>query len=317
MTGITEDTPRGEDEWRPVTPGMVVAEAPSTLDSRRARSWALVLDSRGVPCCLDNSGSEYQLLVPPLHMERAVQELRLFEASNHEWPPPPLPQREPRQSLLSTLSVLLLLASFHNLSRLDLPLPGMPLADLAELGSANNTDILAGQWWRLITALTLHADWGHLSSNLAIGGLFILLLCRELGPGLAWSLLLVAGSLGNLLNAVFHHGGHNSVGASTAVFGVVGMLSVIGMMRHRQNLRRRWLLPVAAALALLALLGTEGKNTDLGAHFFGFICGGVVGLAEEWLIGRYGRPSLRLDRLLGLLAAICVLTAWLLAVSQG
>src|SRR6185369_4433376 len=110
---------------------------------------------------------------------------------------------------------------------------------------------------------TLHADLTHLLSNVTIGGIFIILLCRELGSGLAWSLLLGSGALGNLVNALVQAPTHRSVGASTAVFGAVGILAAISMVRYRHHLQRRWFIPVAAGLALLAILGTEGKNTDL------------------------------------------------------
>jgi len=102
------------------------------------------------------------------------------------------------------------------------------------------------------------------------------------------------GALGNLVNAGLQSPTHSSVGASTAVFGAVGILAALSMVRYGRNLRRRWMLPVAAALALLALLallGTEGKNSDLGAHLFGFIYGGCLGLITEYLIGRHGRPG--------------------------
>ena len=177
--------------------------------------------------------------------------------------------------------------------------------------------ILDGQWWRLVTALTLHADWVHLSSNLAIGGIFVIFLCRELGSGLAWSLLLSAGILGNLVNACVQEPGHSSVGASTAVFGAVGILASLSVVRYRHQLQRRWLLPVAAAMALLALLGTEGKNTDLGAHLFGFIYGSFLGLITEYLIGRRGCPGPMLNALLAMMSVAAVVGAWWAAINVG
>jgi membrane associated rhomboid family serine protease len=221
-----------------------------------------------------------------------------------------------KENLLATVSVLILLATFHNITQMDVSASGLSVPDWVGIGGAQSAKILSGQWWRLITALTLHADWAHLSSNLAIGGIFIALLCRELGSGLAWSLLLGAGTLGNAINACLQPANHNSVGASTSVFGAVGILAAIGMLRHRQNLRKRWTLPIASAVALLALLGTEGKNTDLGAHLFGFVAGGGLGLITEHLIGRNGLPGRRLNILLALLSCVVVGTAWTLALTR-
>ena len=48
-----------------------------------------------------------------------------------------------------------------------------------------------GEWWRVFTALTLHADLLHLLSNLAFGALFGYPAARLFGPGVAWLLILV------------------------------------------------------------------------------------------------------------------------------
>lgn len=69
-------------------------------------------------------------------------------------------------------------------------------------------------------------------------------------------------------------------------------------------------MPVAAALGLLALLGTEGKNTNLGAHFFGFVFGTGRGLAAEHLVGRYERPGRWLNTLLALDCTMMMVSAW-------
>ena len=53
------------------------------------------------------------------------------------------------------------------------------------------------------------------------------------------------------------------------------------------KMSRRWYLPLAAALALLALLGSGGENTDLGAHLLGFATGILLGLPAGRLLGRH------------------------------
>jgi membrane associated rhomboid family serine protease len=242
--------------------------------------------------------------------------LRCYARENAHWPPPPPLTRPLFENTLTTISVLILLATFHNLTHIDISLPGISMPDWVALGNAQAAKIMDGQWWRLVTALTLHADWVHLASNLAIGGIFVIFLCREIGSGLSWSLLLAAGVLGNLVNAYVQSPDHSSVGASTAVFGAVGILAAISLVRYKNNLRTRWMLPVAAALALLALLGTEGKNTDLGAHLFGFVYGVCLGLITEYLIGRRGFPGPVLNAVLALMSVATVVGAWWIAVLQ-
>lgn len=298
--------------WKPVSPGYG-----PLLTKIQARSWALVLDSRSIPCCIEPDGPGWLLLVPEQQLESARRELNLYEEANSGWPPPLPAARQLIGNTLPTLSILLLLATFHNLNLLGISLPGRGIVDLNELGAAHAEKILDGELWQCITALTLHADLMHLLSNLTIGGIFIILLCRELGSGLAWSLLLGSGALGNLVNALVQSPAHRSVGASTAVFGAVGILTAISMVRYRFHLKRRWFIPVAAGLALLAILGTEGKNTDLGAHLFGFCFGILFGIGAEFLVGKYGRPGAVLNLLLSTLSVALVGIAWWAAITWG
>ena len=315
---VHEDEHNGElGEWPVIPPDLGKGEAVSPLSEQRAHLWSLVLEARYIPSRIEPDDGGWVLHVPTADFAVACNELLLFEKENRNWPPPVMPHRTLVENTLPTLSVLLLLATFHNLTRLDIALPGHTAIDWVELGSAHTAGILDGQWWRLVTALTLHADWLHLISNLTIGGIFIILLCRELGSGLAWSLLLGAGILGNLANAIFQLSSHRSIGASTAVFGAVGIFAAISVVRYPFRPQRRWLPPIAAALALLAILGTEGKNTDLGAHLFGFVFGVVLGAISEKAEGRYGRPGRRLNVLLSLLCGVVVASAWWWALLYG
>ncbi len=303
------------EEWLAIEPEQVdFASGP--LSERRAHLWALVLEARYHPCRIEQSGRSWQLLVPAGELAAAKDELRLFVEENRNWLPAAPAERPVVENTLLTLSVLFLLGSFHNLTQLDLPLFGHALPDWFDLGTADAGKILAGQWWRLLTALTLHADLFHLFGNLAIGGVVIVCLCRELGSGLAWSLLLGSGFLGNLANAWLHSSEHRSVGASTAVFGALGILAALSLVRNRHQLLRRWLLPFAAAVALLALLGTEGKQTDLGAHLFGFLFGIGLGLPAGYLLVRHGRPGRLLNALLALVSAMAVIFAWWAALTR-
>lgn len=306
------------EEWLAIIPSDLGKDGVAgPLSEQRAHLWSLVLEARYIPSRIESDDGGWILNVPAAYFAVACNELRLFEAENRNWPPPERPHRPLVENTLPTLSVLILLATFHNLTRLDISLTGHAPLDWIDIGNAHAARILDGQWWRLITALTLHGDWLHLISNLTIGGIFILLLCRELGSGLAWSLLLGAGVLGNLANAILQLSSHRSVGASTAVFGAVGIFAAISMVRYPRQAQRRWLLPIASSLALLAILGTEGKNTDLGAHLFGFVFGAMLGAIAEKVEGRYGRPGRRLNTLLALFCGVVVVSAWWCALFCG
>ena len=308
----TADSKQGPDEeqWRAIPARLDDGSSFTLLSGRRLRSWVLVLEARGFLFRTQQQRFGWQLLVPAERFTAACEELRRFEAENRNWPPPLPPASPLADNRLATISVLLLLATFHNLTRLDISLPGHHPVDWLTLGNAHAERILAGQWWRTVTALTLHSGWLHLLGNLTLGGIFIVRLCRDLGAGLAWSLMLAGGMLGNLANACLQQPDHRAVGASTAVFAAVGLLATLNLVTYRRQLHRRWPLPVAAALGLLALLGSEGERTDLGAHLFGFLFGILLGLIAGVLLRKFGRPGQGINFLLALASIILVLGAW-------
>lgn len=178
-----------------------------------------------------------------------------------------------------------------------------------------------GEWWRTVTALTLHADVVHLVSNLVAGLGFALLLSRFFGAGAAWLMILITGALGNGLNAWIHYPEtHLSIGASTAVFAALGIITGVGFfLALRQPAERwtmpRWLLPAFGGLTLLGLLGVgEGidDRVDVAAHISGFLCGslaGFVGAARQANFVRWSKHG----KWLGLSVLLVIAGAWCLA----
>ncbi len=280
-----------------------------------AATCALVLASRGIP---HRWQAEPQRIEVPEHqLSAACRELDLYSAENRNWPPV-VPAAVPRtDNTYTTLTVLALLALFHALVHGGLATFGLPTADWLGGGSAAAGRILAGEWWRPITALTLHVDTLHLLSNLLLGAPLVVGLCRRLGSGLGWSLVLASGALGNLTNALLQNQQHLSIGFSTALFGTLGLLAALGLLQGRLGRIRRWTLPLAAALALLGLLGTGKGNVDVEAHLFGFFWGILLGLAAGGDIERRGAPSATIRRLLGAGAALMTLAAWWVALAGG
>src|SRR3989475_9633551 len=159
-----------------------------------------------------------------------------------------------------------------------------------ERGSADAERIVAGEWWRTVTALTLHADAPHVIGNAGASVVLVGAVSHQLGPGVGLCVLLLAGAGGNALTAVAHGAHHDSVGASTAMFGAIGILAATRVVsRGRRPAARKLWMVVAASLALLALLGTS-PNADLLAHLFGLLLGGALGLATAAALPRPLRP---------------------------
>lgn len=297
-------------DWRDLA-GELYRDLPPL--KRHRTTWPLVLAARSIPCRSIQRDGRWQLLVPQTLLGEGTRQILLYERENRNWPPrlPDLPP--PHENPLGTLVVLAALAAFANLTEANLYRAGLPTFDWNQLGHADAFLIRQGEWWRCATALTLHADWLHLLGNLVFGGLLGWRLARDIGSGLAWLLILLSGIAGNLVNALARSGDHHALGASTAVFGAVGILAVLNLVRYRKPLWKRWALPLAGAAGLLAMLGSSGENTDLGGHLFGFGCGLLIGALASPALLRWGRPGPWGNRLLGLAGIAVIMTCWLRA----
>jgi membrane associated rhomboid family serine protease len=209
-------------------------------------------------------------------------------------------------------------------------------------GVAISSEVLSSAPWRAVTALTLHADATHVLGNAISGTIFASAVQRRLGSGGAALAVVASGALGNLANAVYHRAlgvDHGSLGASTAVFGAIGLLSATELVLHKTHpsQRRGWVDVVAPIIGGFALLGALGSGdgygrTDLGAHLFGFLVGVILGLAAalplrratvavDLASGRQGHevslgagtPRWWLQATLGALAAAIVIGSWEMA----
>jgi len=153
------------------------------------------------------------------------------------------------------------------------------MASIHRTYASSASHILRGEWYRSATALLLHADVVHLVGNLAGVGVFATAVCSVTGWGMGWLLILISGICGNLINAYFYAYGHRAIGASTAVFGAVGLLCTYQFIKRMRSPGSRfqiWL-PLGVGLALLAFLGAS-THTDIMAHLFGLLAGMVLGM---------------------------------------
>ncbi len=254
-----------------------------TLSRRHADEWAVVLAAAGIPHWLRQRLDGWALIVPPDDVAAALEALEAYDRENARQGASASDEVTPaRPSTIVGVVVALLLVGAFAITG-----PRAARSAWFEHGSADAARIVAGEWWRTITALTLHADMPHLAGNAVAIAVLMTAVCRPLGPGVGAWLLLLAGAGGNALTAAAHRADHVSVGASTAVFAAVGILAALRIVAPaRVDVgARKWWVVVAAALALLALLGT-GPEADLLAHLFGFLVGGGLGLIAALTLRR-------------------------------
>jgi rhomboid protease GluP len=278
-----------------------------TRDQRLVEEWELVLLAQGLSPTVRRSADGAALCVPAGEMDRARAALSAYESEN----PAKLAERpEPMgaSSFAASAIVGLLILAFFSVTVLS-----NPTMAWFERGSADADKILNGELWRTVTALTLHADVAHALSNGFALALFLGAVCSVLGTGVGCALILLAGAGGNLANAFLHGSPHVSVGASTSVFAAVGVLGSFGLvMRSRGALstRRAWL-PVAAALALLGMLGTGEGRVDIWAHLFGLLVGGILGILVALVTPR--PPGFGIQWACGGAAVAMLIYCWTLA----
>lgn len=281
----------------------------------RALRWLAALGAADLPYSLHEEDDGWAIHVHQPQAERALWEIGEYERVNRNWPPPAPAHADDAIPYaggngVSFAAVLLLLIVFGLTGPFSRQVPA------CDRGCADSACILAGEWWRAVTALTLHVDAPHVSGNALCLYFFGGALKKQIGPGLAWSLILAAGIIGNAVAAVFSEPGHTAVGASTAAFGALGILAAwqfVSKWRRYGNLRSVWApswVAAGAGVALLALMGT-GPRADLLGHLLGFVAGAALGALPP-MVPKH-RPSGPMQCFLVGLAAVAVLGAWCLA----
>jgi membrane associated rhomboid family serine protease len=183
-------------------------------------------------------------------------------------------------------------------------------------GRADAGRIREGEVWRAITALTLHADLPHIAGNLVFGSIFGVMLAESVGYGVAWLGFVLTGAIGNVANAFVQAPSHLSVGASTGIFGMLGMQVAYDAVRRRrvhQGPVRRWA-PFFVGAGMLAWLGggRPGEPVDVGAHVLGFAAGAGLGALLALPVLQVRRTA-AVQGAIGTIAIFLVATAWYIA----
>ncbi|KAJ8598631.1 hypothetical protein CTAYLR_003063 [Chrysophaeum taylorii] len=167
---------------------------------------------------------------------------------------------------------------------------------LTAWGAKHAPSILAGQYWRLVTPMFLHASPAHIFTNI--------ISLQSVGPQLErWYgrrrfvvTYVTSAITANVLSCTLNFAG-TSVGASGAIAGIVGALAVHNI-RHSHILRssKAHLEAIGQVILFNVALGLFERSIDNAAHLGGFL----GGAAAAFLIGSNFVPVKdRLGRLRG------------------
>lgn len=160
-----------------------------------------------------------------------------------------------------------------------------------------------GEWGRLLTSAFLHGGLLHIGFNMYVLYMVGPVLERILGSGRFLVLYLMSAAGGSVASYVFNTPNTLSVGASGAIFGLLGALLVVGKrLRHDVS-------QVAVLLGINVLIGFVVPGIDWRAHFGGAIAGAVIAAVLAYA-PRSGRTLWQVLGVLGVLLALVLATLW-------
>jgi len=281
------------------------------LSSDQADTYGLVLSSSGISHRSRKGKHGWEILVNDTEYEKARNTIEQYLKENQDFQLPDEPLRYKYYRTYTGLWVSVMLLACHVAIAM-----GNDSQVFVRAYGSSAFHILHGELYRTVTSLMIHANALHLAGNILGIAIFGTAVCTIMGWGIGWLMILVTGIAGNLVNAVLYKAGHLSVGASTAVFGAIGILAAHQFLKKFKlpGRRMRAWLPLGGGLALLGILGS-GEHTDLTAHLFGFAAGIILGALYGVLVKR---PAAKAYQACFLLIALSVLVmSWMRAFGHG
>ncbi|RYD65438.1 MAG: rhomboid family intramembrane serine protease [Verrucomicrobiaceae bacterium] len=248
-----------------------------------AQEHALVVLAMNRECWIFPAAGQYAVLAPPAEVPVIHREFALYESEQSERQVRVEPPVFPAGIELALVWALSLLVVFW--------WQGQDLSVVDRFCNSSKALVEGGEWWRAFTSLFLHADAGHLLSNIGIGGIFCVMVAHTVGAWRGWALILGGGMLGNLVNAWARYpNDFASIGASTATFAAVGVLTGVATLRawrlHSLRELRPLMVPLLTGLIVLGWYGSGGEGpdaarTDVAGHVAGWTGGFLLGAAVQ------------------------------------
>lgn len=154
-------------------------------------------------------------------------------------------------------------------------LPGIGTL-IRNYGIQVNFFVQIGEWWRIFTAMFLHAGFMHVLFNMFSLYLFGPELERIAGKARFATIYLLSGIVGNVATYLLNDGGYASLGASGAIFGIFGAFgALVYYTRHTMPMLRKLILPIIIISVIMTFLQS---NVNVYAHLGGLVTGFLLGL---------------------------------------
>ncbi len=138
--------------------------------------------------------------------------------------------------------------------------------------------LLYGEYYRLITSMFLHGGAQHLIGNMIFLAALGEMLEKAIGHfrfAMLYLLSGIGGGIFSMVNVVLRENYYTSIGASGAVFGLVGALLVLVILNHGHyegiSMGR-----MALAVIYMVYSGINSVGVDNAAHLGGLIFGALI-----------------------------------------
>lgn len=171
------------------------------------------------------------------------------------------------------------IAAINILLFLGVMVTGGPVTqNLLNWGAKYGPYIADGQYHRLVIPMFLHVGFFHMLTNMFGLIIFGSMVERTFGTRNFVVIYLAAGVAGNAVS--FLAGPNPGVGASGAVFGILGAFGVYLLLNRRLlgQMGRQQLTSISVIVGINVVMGLASTGIDNAAHFGGLIAGGVVAL---------------------------------------
>jgi rhomboid protease GluP len=174
---------------------------------------------------------------------------------------------------------------------------------LLEAGAMVPLLVATGEWWRLLTAIFLHIGLLHLAFNTLALLIFGGLIEAALGSARMLAVYLVTGFFASVTSFTFGSAGVAAVGASGAIFGMLGAWLAYNLRRRSLSMARANVQSALFLIAINLVFGFTVPGIDNLAHIGGLVSGVAAGFAAEG----FGRGTTRGASKVAGLAAIALI----------
>jgi membrane associated rhomboid family serine protease len=141
------------------------------------------------------------------------------------------------------------------------------------LGVLNGEEVASGDWWRLLSGGFLHASIAHLAFNM----IALWILGSQLEPALGrlrFAIVYFGSLLGGSLGALLLTPSTNTVGASGAIFGLMGAAVAAHVVRGISV----WTTGLGAIIVFNLFFTFLYPGISIGGHLGGLAAGFLLGL---------------------------------------